>query len=145
MLEFRFEATKFEESWSRKALESFYEEGWIEEVLYRVKGGKEATVYCCQADPATGYDLVAAKIYRHRGLRSMKNYESYREGRFVTRDKRKLRAIKNKSRYGKQSMDSGVDRFGVHVLPDVLSRRSGCTGADRCRPAFDVDGLRGGP
>ncbi len=106
MLEFRFEATKFEESWSRKALESFYEEGWIEKVLYRVKGGKEATVYCCQADPETGYDLVAAKIYRHRGLRSMKNYESYREGRFVTTDKRKLRAIKNKSRYGKQSMDS---------------------------------------
>ena len=106
MLEFRFEATKFEESWSRKALESFYEEGWIEEVLYRVKGGKEATVYCCQVDPETGYDLVAAKIYRHRGLRSMKNYESYRDGRFVTTDKRKLRAIKNKSRYGKQSMDS---------------------------------------
>ena len=51
MLEFRFEATKFEESWSRKALESFYEEGWSEEVLYRVKGGKEGTVYCCQVDP----------------------------------------------------------------------------------------------
>ena len=91
MLHFQFEATKFEESWSRKALETFYEEGWIDEVLYLVKCGKEATVYCCKADPATGYDLVAAKIYRHRGLRSVKNYQSYREGRHITTDKRKLR------------------------------------------------------
>jgi RIO kinase 1 len=62
-----------------------------------VKGGKEATVYCCQADPATGYDLLAAKIYRHRQSRSMKNYASYHEGRHITADKRSLRAIKNKS------------------------------------------------
>ena len=65
-LDFQFESTKFEESWSRQALEAFYEDGWIQGVLYRVKGGKEATVYCCQADPATGYDMFAAKIYRHR-------------------------------------------------------------------------------
>lgn len=105
-LKFQFEATKFEESWSRKALESFYEDGWIESVLYRVKGGKEATVYCCQADPATGYDLVAAKIYRNRQMRSMKNYASYREGRQVSRDSRQLRAIRKNSRYGKSTMDT---------------------------------------
>lgn len=105
-LEFKFEATKFEESWSRQALETFYEDGWIEQVLYRVKGGKEATVYCCKADPATGYDLLAAKIYRHRQSRSMKNYASYREGRHVTADTRQLRAIRNKSRAGKGIMDS---------------------------------------
>ena len=105
-LKFKFEATKFEESWSRQALESFYEDGWIDEVLYRVKGGKEATVYCCRADPATGYDLVAAKIYRHREMRSMKNYESYREGRHITHDTRQLRAIRKKSRAGRGVMDS---------------------------------------
>ena len=105
-LEFQFEATKFEESWSRQALETFYEEGWIDEVLYRVKGGKEATVYCCKANPATGYDLFAAKIYRHRQMRSMKNYASYREGRHITQDRRQLRAIKNKSRAGKAVMDT---------------------------------------
>lgn len=105
-LHFQFEATKFEESWSRQALETFYEDGWIQEVLYRVKGGKEATVYCCQADPATGYDLVAAKIYRNRQMRSMKNYASYREGRQVSRDSRQLRAIRKNSRYGKSTMDT---------------------------------------
>lgn len=105
-LKFQFEATKFEESWSRKALESFYEDGWIQGVLYRVKGGEEATVYCCEADPATGYDLFAAKIYRNRKSRSMKNYTSYQEGRQITRDSRKLRAIKKKSRTGKSTMDS---------------------------------------
>ena len=51
-LNFQFEATKFEESWSRQALEMFYEDGWIQDVLYRVKVGKEATVYCCKADSA---------------------------------------------------------------------------------------------
>ena len=106
MLRFQFEATKFEESWSRQALETFYEDGWIDEVLYRVKGGKEATVYCCRADPTTGYDLVAAKIYRHRRLRSMKKYDSYREGRQVSRDSRQLRAIRNNTGYGKQTMDN---------------------------------------
>ena len=105
-LKFAFEAMKFEEVWTKQALDAFYEDGWIDEVLYRVKGGKEATVYCCKANPATGYDLVAAKIYRHRETRSMKNYAAYQEGRFLTTDKRTLRAIKNKSRKGKAAVDS---------------------------------------
>jgi RIO kinase 1 len=33
------------------ALGSFFDEGWISEVLYEVKSGKEATVYCCRGGP----------------------------------------------------------------------------------------------
>jgi RIO kinase 1 len=33
------------------ALESLFDEGWISELLYEVKSGKEATVYCCRGGP----------------------------------------------------------------------------------------------
>lgn len=106
-MEFNFEATKFERAWTQEALADFHADGWFTEVLYRVKGGKEANVYCCRADPdEVGYPLVAAKVYRHRGQRSMKNYSAYRTGRTQTRDKRLLRAIKKKSRTGKETEDS---------------------------------------
>ncbi|HEX6123641.1 MAG TPA: RIO1 family regulatory kinase/ATPase, partial [Ktedonobacterales bacterium] len=42
---------------------------------------KEATVYCCAADPSTGLDLAAAKIYRPRMFRGLKNDTQYRAGR----------------------------------------------------------------
>ncbi len=45
------------------------------------KSGKEATVYCCAADPATGMDYLAAKIYRPRMFRSLKNDAIYRQSR----------------------------------------------------------------
>ena len=73
-MNFNFEATHFERAWLKQALEGFYEDGWITDILYRVKGGKEANVYCCKAHPDTGFELIAAKVYRHRRLRSMKNY-----------------------------------------------------------------------
>jgi serine/threonine-protein kinase RIO1 len=41
-------------------LNSFYHDNIITNVLYRLKGGKEANVYCCAAHPSTGLDLPAA-------------------------------------------------------------------------------------
>jgi len=46
-----------------------------------VKSGKEATVYCCAADPATGLEHLAAKVYRPRMFRSLKNDVVYRQSR----------------------------------------------------------------
>ena len=34
---------------SYNEIKSFFEDGWIDEVLFPVKTGKEATVYCCKA------------------------------------------------------------------------------------------------
>lgn len=70
-IDFRFGIRKFEEEWVGTALEDFQEEGWLSGVLYRVKGGKEAQVYCCKADPDIGVDLIAADLWRrymHREL-----------------------------------------------------------------------------
>ena len=77
------DVTSTEREWVIEHLTRFYQSGVITRVLRRVKGGKEANVYCCQANPDTGLELVAAKIYRPRMLRSLRNDSQYRQGRPV--------------------------------------------------------------
>jgi len=93
----------------RTALSPFFRDRILTDVLAPVKGGKEATVYCCQAHPSTGLDLIAAKIYRPRAHRSLSNDAPYREGREMLddqgkgiRDARRHRAIAKKTRFGKE-------------------------------------------
>jgi RIO kinase 1 len=74
-----------------------------------VKGGKEANVYACEAHPASGLDWIAAKLYRERMLRNLKNDAVYKIGRTIrdregkqVRNSRERRAIINKSGYGQK-------------------------------------------
>ncbi len=83
------------------ALDSFLATGIITEILYPVKSGKEATVYCCRAHPSTGKDLLAAKIYRSRNHRGFKNDAVYQEGRVIL-DAHARRAVQKKSRFGRE-------------------------------------------
>ncbi len=69
--------------WVLSSLTLFYEQDLIADVLREVKSGKEATVFCCEAGPAAGSALLAAKIYRPRMFRSLSNDAQYREGRTV--------------------------------------------------------------
>ena len=46
------------------ALDAFIGDGFISEVLYQVRSGKEATVYCCRGGEVAGKELLAAKVYR---------------------------------------------------------------------------------
>lgn len=69
--------------WVRSSLTHFYEQDLIADVLREVKSGKEATVFCCTAGPASASPLLAAKIYRPRMFRSLSNDAQYREGRVV--------------------------------------------------------------
>jgi len=78
-----------EREWIFTYLGGFYEEHLITDVLRRVKSGKEATVYCCAADPRTGLDLLAGKVYHERMFRSLKNDSLYREGRELLDDEGK--------------------------------------------------------
>jgi len=102
-------ATSAEMVWIIEHLGQFYHGKLIADVTRRVKGGKEANVYCCVAHPASGYDLVAAKLYRPRKFRSLKNTTQYQQGRAVLnadgqaidpRDWRMHKAIAHKSRTG---------------------------------------------
>jgi len=79
---------------------TFFEDGWIEEVLFPVKSGKEATVYCCRAGPGRGEAYFALKAYRSRQDRNFRNAAIYQEGRILG-DARTTRAVRNKSRFGR--------------------------------------------
>jgi RIO kinase 1 len=86
-------------------LDTFIEDELITDVLQVVKSGKEATVFCCRAHPATGYERLAAKVYRPREQRGFKNDAVYHEGRVIL-DSRVRRAVANKSRFGRESQFS---------------------------------------
>ena len=84
-----FGAGASEEALLQAALSGFYRDHVITDVLARVKGGKEANVYCCQAHPGTGLALIAAKIYRPQAHRTMRNDAIYKEGRLMLDDEGK--------------------------------------------------------
>jgi RIO kinase 1 len=79
---------------------SFYDEGRITEVLFPVKSGKEATVYCCRADPIRDVPYYALKVYTPQAHRSFRNDSIYHEGR-VGRGSRMGRALQNASKKGR--------------------------------------------
>lgn len=81
--EFRFtyKAARFEEAWLLDSLSEIAEHQWITDVIRKVKVGKEASVYLCKPGPAVDVPLLAAKIYRPRSLRNLKNDQLYRVGR----------------------------------------------------------------
>lgn len=71
--------------WILSSLAPFYEQRLITDVLQEAHSGKEATVFCCKAHPSTGVEYLAAKIYRPRMFRSLRNDAIYRYSR-VQRD-----------------------------------------------------------
>jgi RIO kinase 1 len=75
------QVTNTEREWIREYLGKFYKDELILDVVRRIKAGKEATVYACTGHPSTGREIIAAKLYRERSLRSTKNTGQYHQGR----------------------------------------------------------------
>ena len=107
-----YRPSRYESGWLLSSLYSFYDEGLITDVLAQVKGGKEASVYRCEANPTTGAEMLAAKVYRPRMFRNLRNDKMYRQGREILlsgggpagRDSGYIeRAIRNKSAFGLQA------------------------------------------
>jgi RIO kinase 1 len=107
---FTYKAARFEEAWLLDSLVQIAEHQWISDVLRKVKGGKEASVYLCTPGAAAGDDsLLAAKIYRPRMLRNLKNDAQYRAGREdldengnVIVDDGALHAMKKRTAFGEE-------------------------------------------
>jgi RIO kinase 1 len=118
-----------ERQWLIDSVATFYQQNMITDVTRLVKGGKEANVYCCPANPAIGYELLAAKLYRPRMLRNLSNNAIYKEGRSTLdsdgkeiRNGRAVRALKKKTRFGKHLdlMSWIVHEFHIqHELSNV--------------------------
>lgn len=75
-------------------------DGIIEEVVARLRGGKEADIWLVRH----AGELVAAKVYRSRQHRSFRNDAAYREGRQV-RNSRTQRAMERGSKFGRAAAE----------------------------------------
>jgi RIO kinase 1 len=113
-----------------RQLDSFYDQGLISDVLYLVRIGKEASVYCCRGGEflasrlavtsvrrpeeldlrqlserhfgeASGPTLIAAKVYRARQYR-FKNDAVYQEERTRGMKGQAARALAKKTGFGRQ-------------------------------------------
>jgi RIO kinase 1 len=107
--QFTYKAARFEEAWLLDSLVEIAEHQWISDVLRKVKSGKEASVYLCSSGVAVDASLVAAKIYRPRMLRNLKNDQQYRTGRAdldesgnVIVDDGTLHAIQKRTAFGEE-------------------------------------------
>lgn len=75
-------------------------DGVIDEVLGRLKSGKEANISLVRR----GDSVLAAKVYKDRATRSFKNNAEYKEGRKV-RNSRTQRAMDGGSKYGRDAAE----------------------------------------
>src|SRR4051812_42989182 len=75
-------------------------DGVIDEVLGRLKSGKEANISLIRR----GEDVLAAKVYKDRATRSFKNNADYKEGRKV-RNSRTQRAMDSGGKFGRDAAE----------------------------------------
>jgi RIO kinase 1 len=100
----------FERQWIIDSVGPFYRQNIVTDVVRLVKGGKEANVYACTAHPLTGLNMIAAKLYRPRTLRNLKNDAIYKAGRLLRdsqgkqlkKGRRERLAMVKKTSFGKK-------------------------------------------
>jgi RIO kinase 1 len=106
-----YQPSQFEAVWLKESLHPLYDQAIIMDVMAAIKGGKEASVYRCEAHPAIGVQHIAVKVYRPRMFRNLRNDAMYREGRSVLSasgriikesDSRIMKALANKTNFGDQ-------------------------------------------
>jgi len=83
----------------------------IEEVIRQLPSGKEADVYAVRSEG----EIRCAKVYKESNNRSFKQKIQYTEGR-KGRNSRQARAMKNKSRYGRQEEETTWQNVEVETL-----------------------------
>ena len=121
-----FTGGRQESAWIESALSAFYDDLWLDDVAFRVKGGKEATVYCCLAHTSTERELLAAKIFRPTMFRAMRNDALYRIGRVTldhesksVRDRRSQRAIEKRTAFGRFLQTASWCQHEFRALADL--------------------------
>jgi RIO kinase 1 len=106
---FFYKASHHEAGWLLDSLGALYEQKWISDVLRLIKGGKEASVYLCESGVAVDAPMLAAKVYRPRQFRNLKNDGLYRVGReeldengHIITDDGSLHAIRKRTSFGEK-------------------------------------------
>ncbi len=134
---FTYKAARFEEAWLLSSLSDIAEHQWVSDVLRKVKGGKEASVYLCRTGLAISEaEFVAAKVYRPRTLRNLKNDQIYRAGRIDLADDGKklfkeadVNAIIKRTAYGEELRHTSWIAYEFNTLETLHA-----AGADVPKP-----------
>ena len=125
--QFTYKAARFEEAWLLDSLFDIADHQWISDVLRKVKGGKEASVYLCKPGAALpNADYVAAKVYRPRMLRNLRNDGLYRQGRTdldsegrQVIDDGMLHAMQKKTEYGRELLHQSWMAYEFTSMQDL--------------------------
>lgn len=94
-----------------KQLQPLVDDGLIDEVLYQLMSGKEATVYVVRSQGK----VCCAKAYKDAMKRSFKKAAQYQEGRKV-KNSRRARAIEKGSRFGRKQQEDAWQNAEVDAL-----------------------------
>lgn len=94
-----------------KRLQPLVDDGLIDEVLYQLMSGKEATVYAVRC----GEEVRCAKVYKEAMKRSFKKAAQYQEGRKV-RNTRRARAMEKGSKFGRKQQEDAWQNTEVDAL-----------------------------
>ena len=97
-------------------LRPLYDDGLIDEVLYQLMSGKEATVYVVRC----GEDLRCAKVYKEAPKRSFKKAVQYQEAR-REKNSRRARAMEKGSNFGRKQQEEAWQNAEVDALYRVAS------------------------
>lgn len=94
-----------------KRIQPLVDDGLIDEVLYQLMSGKEATVYAVRC----GDEVRCAKVYKEAMKRSFKKAAQYQEGRKV-RNTRRARAMEKGSKFGRKQQEDAWQNTEVEAL-----------------------------
>lgn len=92
-------------------------DGVIDEVLGRLKSGKEANISLVRR----GELVMAAKVYKDRDTRSFKNNSAYKEGRKV-RNSRTQRALDKGGQFGREAAEQAWKSAEADALYKLVDR-----------------------
>lgn len=94
-----------------KRIQPLVDDGIVDEVLYQLMSGKEATVYAVRSQG----EIRCAKVYKEAMKRSFKKAVQYREGR-KTGNSRRARAMEKGSKFGRKQLEEAWQNTEVDAL-----------------------------
>jgi len=113
------------------SLEPLVLDGFIDEVVRPLKGGKEASVYVV----LSGGEIRCAKVYKEANKRGFHKQALYQEGRKV-RNSRQARAMEKHTRFGRKQQEEVWQNAEVNAL-----FRLAAAGVRVPQPYHFVDGV----
>ena len=93
------------------SLKPLVDDGIVDEVLYPLMSGKEASVYVVRCRD----EIRCAKVYKEAHKRSFKKAAQYQEGRKM-RNSRRARAIEKRSKFGRDQQEEAWQNAEVNAL-----------------------------